>query len=210
MKVLQRKHSGSIKVKVDLKRLNDSDHWQWYTTFNGQPMQHNYWLYYVIDGIMANNPQIASIVEIGTAEGALSTVLGLWGVKKDIPVLTIDWTVRCDEQRRVFDRLDITFLNANVLIPDVQEQIVSFTNNKPVFLVVDGGHKPNEFNLYVPQIAVGSVIGVHDYGVEWFMHGIEDVAGRYCEKLDPDSWNKMNVQFATFKKARNCDVDKRG
>ena len=37
----------------------------WHTTFIGQLMQHNYWLYNIVDQVMLNNPQIKSIVEIG-------------------------------------------------------------------------------------------------------------------------------------------------
>jgi len=208
MKKLLRNNTNKITVKCrDSVEINDETHWQWRTTFNGVLMQHNYWLHYVIDKIMADNPQIASIVEIGTAEGALATVLGLWGVKRDIPIMTIDWSIRCAKQMKVFERLGVKFLNANVLTPDAHEAIADLVDGKPTLLVIDGFHKDMEFNLLVPMIPVGSIVGVHDYESEWFYHDIEDVA-KCCEKIGPEKWNELNVQFAVFKKVRDYDVDK--
>ena len=75
---------------MDLKHTNSEKSWTWHITFVGQYMQHNYWLYHMLDNIIENNPQIKSIVEIGTGYGALTTVLGLYGIKKNIPVFTVD------------------------------------------------------------------------------------------------------------------------
>lgn len=44
-------------------------------TFVGQYIRHNYYEYYMLDDIIENNPQIKSIIEIGTGNGALTMVL---------------------------------------------------------------------------------------------------------------------------------------
>ena len=84
-----------------IKSINSSNSWQWGLTFIGQEMQHNYYLYYTIDNIMIDNPNISGIVEIGTGFGALTTFLGLWGINRNIPVLSVDHKTK--HNRYIFD-----------------------------------------------------------------------------------------------------------
>lgn len=178
---------------------NDDKSWQWRLTFLGQRMGHNYYAYYMIDQIMIQNPQIKGIVEIGTAHGALTTVLGLWGVKLDIPVVSMDLNARLHD-KAIFKRLGVEFLACDENGEEATNRILKMCKY-PVFIYCDGGNKPAEFNKWAPVIPPGSVIAAHDWGVEI---GPEDAArcvGKYnLTPFMPDRWDKMNVQMAIWQK----------
>lgn len=169
----------------------------WHTTFIGQVMQHNYWMYAIVDRVMLANPQIESIVEIGTGSGALSMVFGLWGVKRGIRVLTIDHEVRHDPQ--LLRWVDVEFLQADEMSEAAQESIASVVGGRPTWLFCDGGCKRDEFRFYGPVMPVGSIVSAHDLGME-FRHEIDafDVPG--MEKYEESWWTEANVQLALYKR----------
>jgi cephalosporin hydroxylase len=176
---------------------NDSDSWQWRLTFCGQRMGHNYYAYYMIDQIMIQNPQIKGIVEIGTAHGALTTVLGLWGIKRNIPVLSLDRNGRLHD-KTIFDRLGIEFIEADENSEMVAKKIIGMCHD-PIFIYCDGGNKPREFNDWAPIIRPGSVIAVHDWGVEIGPEDVNESIELYgFEPFMPERWERMNVQMAIW------------
>ena len=181
------------------KTINSEDTWQWWLTFIGNRMQHNYYLYYMIDEIILDNLDIRGIVEIGTGYGALSTVLGLWGIANNIPVLTVDSRKVHDEE--VFKALKINFIQADEFSEELKNKINSFINrlNYPIFFVCDGGDKVREFNLWTPLLRPNSIIAVHDWTTELEYSDIKDTAEKYCTPYKQERWNEMNVQLATFK-----------
>lgn len=181
------------------KRRNGENSWQWRLTFIGQRMGHNYYLYYVLDQVFARVPGIRSVIEIGTGHGAMTTVLGLWGIKLGIPVWSFDHKVLCD--RKIFNALNVQFCKTDEFSRVAISIVDDAARLGPVFLICDGGDKVREFALWVPRLSPGSIIGVHDWGVEI---GPEDVAG-IVSKYDlaaflPQSWERMNVQFAMWRK----------
>jgi len=143
--------------------------------------------------------QFSEVVEIGTGHGALTTVLGLWGLTKDIPVLTVD--IQHIHNERLFNYLGITFMQIDEFGKDFEYAVSQFTNNytDKVLFICDGGDKVREFNLWAPKLASGSIITIHDWTVEVAQTDIEPVASQYCIPYNEDMWNKLNVQFATFK-----------
>lgn len=178
---------------------NDANSWQWRLTFCGQRMGHNYYAYYMIDQIMIHNPQIRGIVEIGTAHGALTTVLGLWGVKRTIPVLSIDCNRRLHD-KTIFDYLGIEFIECDENSEEATENISAMCMD-PVFIYCDGGDKPAEFRKWAPMIRPGSVIAAHDWGVEIGPADVERCVNKYnLTPFMPDRWERMNVQMAIWKK----------
>lgn len=182
------------------QRRNDAESWQWRLTFCGQRMGHNYYLYYLIDQVFAHHPGIEGIVEIGTGHGAMTIVLGLWGAKRGIPVLSIDKNAGLHD-RWLLSRLNVAFYQHDEFGKDAQWIIAKVLRDRRVFLVCDGGNKPKEFQMWAPEILPGSVIAVHDWGVEI---GPEDVDG-YVEECGlvpflPKKWEHMNVQFAMWSK----------
>lgn len=181
------------------KHLNDERSWQWHLTFTGRKMQHNYYLYKIIDGIMCDNPNLAGIIEIGTGYGALTTYLALWGIKYDIPVLTVDHQEMHDT--RLFKQLNINYIQMDEFSPKF-EQIVRLFLCKakgPILFICDGGNKIKEFNLFASILPTDSIIAVHDWTIEATLPDIEKAVNNYCIPYNKEMWNLMNVQFATFK-----------
>lgn len=171
----------------------------WHTTFIGQPMQHNFWMYNIIDKVMLANPQIKSIVEIGTGGGAVSTVFGLWGIRRGIPVLTIDQTMR--HHRGILDRLGVEYLQADEFGPEVEKRILEVVGDQPTWVFCDGGSKRREFQKFAPLIPKGSIISAHDLGVE-FREEVDAAAliPHCVEPYERDWWTDLNVQLALFKR----------
>jgi hypothetical protein len=187
----------------DLWKINSAISWEWGTTFVGQHMQHNYRLYYLIDDIMQNHPNISSIVEIGTADGALTTYLGLWGIEKDIQVMTVDKaTVEQGRYRseRIFKALGIHEYIGDEYETQTANDILKFIGDKPTFLVCDGSQKHWEFKRFTPHLPKNSVIGVHDWSFCCTMDHIRAVVDKHCDLYKPERWEELNVQFGMFVK----------
>ncbi len=166
-------------------------------------MQHNYWLYYILDDIIENNSQIKSIIEIGTGYGALTTVLGLHGIKKNIPVFTVDINLKLSQPIwSIFNMLNIKHYEGDIFNDNIISKINSIVNNQPTYIICDGGNKPKEFNFWTPKIPIGSIISAHDWGVEISMNNIKDIVDKNLQFYKPERWNEMNIQFSTFKKVK--------
>lgn len=184
---------------IPARYKNSDKGWQWRLTFLGQRMGHNYYLYYLLDLVFQQNPQLRSVIEIGTGHGAMTTVLGLWGVKLGIPVMTID----CNDglyDKKIFEHMGICFVKGD----EFDAAIISSIRAhfwKPTFLICDGGNKPREFNMWAPQIPPGSVIAAHDWGAEITEQDVRHTVDLYSmEPFLPEKWDHLNVQFAMWRK----------
>lgn len=171
----------------------------WHTSFVGQYMQHNYWVYAIIDRVLMANPTIRSIIEIGTGSGALTSVFGLWGVKRNHPVLTIDKEMRHD--RTILDKLGVKYLQADEFSQEAQAAIINTVNRMPTLLYCDGGCKSKEIQHYARYIPKGSIIAVHDLGAE-FNHEIdaEAMVPFLIEPYQESWWMEANVQLALYRR----------
>ena len=173
----------------------------WHTTFIGQFMQHNYWIYSIIDRVMTENPQIQSIIEIGTGCGGITSVFGLWGVARGIKVTTIDLQ-SVFHNPIIFEKLGVEYLQLDVFDPVTEEEILKRIDNKPTWVFCDGGSKCRELGQFAPKIPETSIISAHDLGTE-FIH--DNCAKDLCdssiiEPYHPEWWMEMNVQLALYKK----------
>ncbi len=178
--------------------LNDACHWQWHTTFIGQTMQHNYRVYYILDEVFALSPNVRRIVEIGTGCGALTTYLALWGLKRDIPLLTLDQNTAYYD-KNVLSKLQVNILTGDEFDPEIIAKIKTFVNDEPTLFVCDGGAKQREFDLWAMELPVGSVIMAHDFTVEFGIPQIKPEALNRCTPFLEHRWLEMNAQMAIFK-----------
>jgi 23S rRNA U2552 (ribose-2'-O)-methylase RlmE/FtsJ len=175
--------------------FNNARQWEWHTTFVGTTMQSNYRLYYVIDRVMEHfTPK--SIVEIGTARGAMSTYLGLWGMKLNVPVVTLDIA---EVYEFPLEKLGVQFIKGDCFDPHIKDLLLRLINKQPVLFICDGGNKQQEFLDYVPLLPPGSVIMAHDYGVEFHLENVKPVL-HMVEPFLQDRWNEMGNQAVWFKK----------
>lgn len=181
------------------KTVNNDTSWQWHLSFVGQYMQHNYYLYHTIDRIMINNRNISGIVEIGTGHGALTAFLGMWGIKRDIPVLSVDHENMHND--RLFEHLEILYLQMDEFSDELVEKVTEFVHNLrgPTLFICDGGDKVREFNFWVPLLTPATIVAVHDWTLEVNQSDIDETINSCCVPYEPHRWNEMNVQFAVFK-----------
>lgn len=171
----------------------------WHTTFIGQSMQHNYWLYATVDKVMLENPQIQSIVEIGTGNGALTTVFGLWGLKKNIPILSIDHVKRHDEN--ILNKLNVEFIHGDEFSEETKNKILSVIGDKPTWLYCDGGSKRNEFRNFAPLLPKDSIVSAHDLGMEFsYEIDAQDLVPHIVTPYRKEYWTDLNIQLAIFKR----------
>lgn len=172
----------------------------WHKSFIGQYMQHSYWTYAIIDRVMMERPSLNSIIEIGTGAGALSAVFGLWGIRKGIPVVTIDRVMR--HFPGLLERLGVDYWQSEEQSMETIEAIVKKTAGKPCWLFCDGGNKRREFREIGSLMPTGSIVSAHDLGVE-FLH--ERDAADLCEQgvfapYHPEWWMEGNVQLALYQR----------
>jgi hypothetical protein len=180
--------------------INSDISWQWHLNFIGQYQQHNYYLYYVIDRIMNQNSQITKIIELGTGYGALTMVLGLWGIKKNIPVYTVDIRPnKIEPIQNVLDCLKVIVLAKDIYSDETTKYLQSIIGNEPVLMICDGLDKSIEMNTWVPLLPNNSIVCGHDYRTECIPEKIKDITDKHCIPFEEENWEKLNVQLVVYK-----------
>lgn len=157
-------------------------------------------MYEIIDRVMTSNPQIRSIIELGTGAGAVSLVFGLWGLQRGIPVATVDNVMR--HNSKLLSALSVQFLESDIFSPETVSKIQNTIASSPSWVFCDGGWKGKELTTFAPMLPAGSIISAHDLGTE-FKH--EYYAQPLCdlgiiEPYKPEWWMENNVQLALYKK----------
>jgi len=183
--------------------VNSDISWQWHLSFMGQYQQHNYYLYYIIDRIMMQTPSLTKIIELGTGYGALTTVLGLWGIRKNIPVYTVD--IKPDKItpiKHVLDHLKISILERDIYSEETTKYLQEIIGNEPILMVCDGLDKSIEINTWVPLLPIGSIVCGHDYRTECIPEKIKDITDKHCIPFEEENWEKLNVQLVVYKKVK--------
>jgi hypothetical protein len=136
-----------------------------------------------------NKFPIKSLIELGTGYCGMSTYLLLQGIQRDIKFLTFD--IRESSKLNLplskFLGLKDHFAKADVFAD--KDKVVYAINHtpKPLLLFCDNGDKPKEFKMFVPLLASGDYVAVHDWpqeikeeDVDGF--SIEPVMKEECEK----------------------------
>lgn len=190
----------AFQKDLDAKK-NVVAEWTWFNRFCGMLMAHNYYTYHIFSEIIEKNPQLCGIIELGTFTGAMTTVLGLEGIRKQIPVHTFDIAVQTDEgTNRIFRQL-----NVNVHTCDIFENNMGFLKNLvkqmngPIYLLCDNGNKKGEFTTLVPFLPSGSMISVHDWQME-FLPEDAQIHSSLLEPFEDVAWMKHNTLLATWRK----------
>jgi hypothetical protein len=174
--------------------------------FAGQEAQHIGQLYYYFSYLLLDYPHVERIIELGTAMGAMSSYLGLWGARKGIPVHTFDQDDFVFKKEHnvddvcagaIFKKLDIAMHRIDIFSDEGQAKVKNLLKGAPVFLFCDNGNKPKEFNTFVPYLESGSVVSVHDWTGEI---GPDDVS-KLVEERRLVPWEEhlwLSVSTATW------------
>lgn len=174
--------------------------WGWNTEFVGVPMSCNYYTFDVMSRVMKESSHIRGIVEFGTFTGGMAIYLGLLGLRAGVPVSTFDVVnVLEPSVERVLDRLLVSRHIGDIFSLQRQRDLEHMLRLFPVYIVMDNGDKPREFREFVPMLQSGSVISVHDYGVE-FQDKDWEGYGDFVEPYLREEWRKHDVRLASFRK----------
>lgn len=168
-------------------------------TFGGVKAQHSASTYEHIDAVMASC-KAQRIVELGSADGALSMYLGIVGKRLGIPVYTID-NVQISDQgtMNVLKSLGVYFLQIDILKKYGYSPLRSLVSDVPVYLICDNGNKVFEFKTFCGMLLDGSAISVHDWMYEISQEHVQTEVDSY--KLRPfmeEAWTANGLDMATW------------
>lgn len=189
------------RITLWARDRDDPLNWLWYTDFVGQRMLSNYWEYHQVGLLLKERGDIRGICEIGTGNGCLTMLLGLWAARLGVPVVSFD--IDPDQSAEVwpvFRRLGVELRSEDVFGAEGRSAVRRFLEeNSPAYLVCDGGDKPREFAEFAPVLGPGSVVSVHDWGVDISRREGRDTAAELdLRPWHRSRWMERNVQFATW------------
>jgi hypothetical protein len=168
--------------------------------------QHNFYTYHVISRILEANPQVRSIIELGTGHGALTLYLRLWAARLGIEIHSFDVNnfVKDDGAEQMFYRLGIHRHIMDIMGAEAMQLIKEIIDDKPCYLVCDNGNKPLEFATYAPLLPSRSIISAHDWGPAGEIRP-EDVEAVVSQQglvpFEPEEGSKFNTAFGTWVKS---------
>jgi hypothetical protein len=128
------------------------------TSFGGRPVA-QYWVEFMLwEAILNDNPQIETIVELGTWEGGFSHFLAAQAGARNLGFRTYDAVVFNSQVPPGFVRCDI-FGEADTVAEYLQ-------GSGPTALFCDNGNKPRELRTFPQHLQEGSLVIVHDWETE--------------------------------------------
>ena len=177
--------------------------WEWFLDFATINTCHSFYQYHIISQVLRLN-EVDCIVELGTHMGGLALYLGVCGAVLGVPVYTFDRDSSFSEKAKPgLDRLGVEFHELDYMTD--KDKVLECIAGRKVYLICDGDNmsKTGEFNSYVPDLAKGSVVSVHDWLSEVSYADIKDTVDKYeMRPFGVRDWMRHLVMFATFVKEK--------
>jgi cephalosporin hydroxylase len=108
--------------------------------------------------------KIDRVIELGTYQGAMALWLKDQSTFYNFKFKTYDIKNRLKNIKKEIGTIPFNFRNKDIHAPETVKGISSRISSPGVtLLLVDGGDKNKEFNLYAPALKTGDWIMVHDY-----------------------------------------------
>ncbi len=171
----------------------------WFLDFCGVPLGHNHYVHHLIGTHLKEFPGIEVIIELGTGVGGLSLFCGLLGIRYGLDVHTFDVTRHFDQPTaELMAFLKVRYHEVDLFSAAGQAEVWGAIDGRKTYLVCDNGNKRSEFQTYVPPLRPGSLVSVHDYGLEFFE---EDANLPGLEPVGRDEWLKHQCLYATWRVA---------
>ena len=138
---------------------------------------------------LLNEYEVKTIIEIGTKHGGLSNYLLCQAIQRKLGFATFDIEPYAANRLATHLGLQNNFMLGNVFGNDCAVvRALLKTCAHPVVLLCDGGDKRMEFDRLVPELQPGDIVGVHDWGMEFF-----EVDVCHAELLAPILWNECEA-----------------
>jgi hypothetical protein len=143
------------------------------TTFFGvRAIQH--WSDVVLwETFFNEHPDIKTVVELGSGGHGLSIIFALHGITRGFQLhmfdrkryKSLDWPLpSLLGLEETSHAIDLFSEQGEKKVADLLQ-----TSLHPLLLFCDNGDKPREFAAFVPHLQAGDYVGVHDWGLEFFM-----------------------------------------
>lgn len=149
------------------------------SSFCGVPMRQLWSDLVLWELFLRDHREIHCIVELGSGYGGMSLFLAAQAAMRNQAFYTLDRErpAALDTPLSKLLALEHSFIlgdywestNADLL------RILHAPELKPLMLFIDGGDKPKEFRLLVPELSKGDYVSVHDWGKEFTKEDSEPV-----------------------------------
>ena len=157
-----------------------------FSSFCGVEAQHSFASLFVFDSLFLKYPPI-SITELGTSHGGLSNYFWLYCEIHQLLFLTIDL-----KDLRKFKK--VNFLRGDLLNDKLFQQHLHYHLQKgKTFLYCDNGNKKKEIEIFASSLKAGSILGVHDWGVELTSKDVQ-LTSEFVELVE---FNDLSDQLCT-------------
>jgi len=156
-----------IRERIGIDDLFDLNSLR-YVSFCGHIMMQTHSSLFMLEQVLAANPDITRIVELGTAYGGSALFFGLhmFG-RKDGRVLTLDHSPAMTDEWHILARLlNVEFRKRDVWNETTVNEVSAFIESGRALIFIDGGNKPRELTLYAPHAKKNDLIMTHDYASE--------------------------------------------
>jgi len=137
-------------------------------TFCGVPVAQA-WQDLALWEVFFDRAGVESVIELGTFQGGMALFFAVQGMVRGFTMTTIDHNMdRCDVAD-VLRRFKCELLTMDLLGESAVDEMTAILARlpKPTLLYCDNGHKPTEWNRFVPLLAPGDFAAVHDWGTEF-------------------------------------------
>lgn len=145
----------------------------------GNPIMQSWYDLFFINEILTEPTHVFKhIVELGTYRGGLTVFLGLHALTRGIDVTTFD--IRPEPYKPPYttykELLPITYHNLNVFSEEAKNIVREKAKDGRMFIFLDGGEKPMDFETYAPIVEANDVVMIHDKNREIFDHEVKPIA----------------------------------
>jgi len=146
----------------------------------------------VWEQLLDHNPQLKSVIELGTYNGAFSTYLFMQCCARGMQFETIDnnpGIIIASNALRAIAKLGAKFITADVWDGHTVKYLIDSMPH-PLVLFCDDGDKPREFRTFGPLLTKGDIIATHDWTEEFgpddalpIAHMTEPYLHEECEEI---------------------------
>ena len=137
------------------------------------------------------------VLEIGTHHGGFSSYLYELSKTYDFIFKTYDIGDYLTSVRKVYEKVPFDFTQTDVWDGEGKHNIIEeISDDNKCLVLIDGGDKNKEYNIYAPFLKLGDIIMTHDYAPnrKYFNNHIFKKKWLYLESWDEKlEWKQNNL-----------------
>lgn len=113
-----------------------------------------------------------SLIELGSWQGGMSMFLAIQCHCRSMDYVGIDVKQADERAANTVQALGGRLVRGDLFTPSGQEIVCELIQKptKPMVLFCDNGNKRSEYQKFVPKLAIGDFVAVHDWNSEFYDH----------------------------------------